>query len=209
MKLENNEIYKTLGWRRTFHELVMKPIGYHLSSKILRGELLKAIGEVRGKRIIDVSCGDDYFPIILAKMGAIVTCNDICFDAMRPLLKYGCYVAFTNKNLMEVNHERKFDVVLFKNTFHHLKNVTQIRKTLKSLKNLGRKIIIMDIDDPTKDFLGKVWNTYYRKVLKDQGDMFIGYDSFKFHINEIFKRHKVEFKRIRTIKGWYMLAIIN
>ena len=98
---EDNEIYKTLGWKRTFHELVMKPISYHFSSKILRREILKAMGDVDHKRIIDVSCGDDMLPVYLHKLGARVTCNDLCLDSMRSLFKYKG-LTFTNKNLFNL-----------------------------------------------------------------------------------------------------------
>jgi len=205
MKYEDNEIYKTIGNWRKFHKFIVKPFSYFFSSLILRRSLLKAIGEVKGKKVIDVSCGDDKLAVKLMREGAKVTCNDLCIESMKPIMKYK--MKFTNKNLLDLTGD--YDVVVFKNTFHHLKNITQIRNCLKVLKRLGKKVVIMDIDDPRKFWLAKIWNTYYRKVLKDQGNFFIGYDNFKFHVMDGFKKNKISFKRILTIKGFYMLAVIE
>lgn len=203
---EDNEVYKTLGWRRTFHENFIKPISYHFSSKILRDELLIAIGDVKGKRVIDTACGDDIIAIHLLAEGAEVTCNDLCMDSMSPLFRYKG-LKFTNKSVFDLETKRKFDVVLFKNTFHHLSSTHQIKECLKVLKALGKKVVIMDIDNPRKYWLARLWNNYYRYFLKDQGNFFIDYEKFCKYIKEI--APNAEIKRIHTIKGYYMLAVIK
>ena len=203
---ENNEVYKTLGWRIKFHELVMKPISYYFSSRILKNELIKTIGDVKGKRIIDASCGEDNMCVKLRDMGAKVTCNDICMDSMKPLFK-NKGIKFINKSVFDLSTKRRYDVVLFKNTFHHLSSDKQIKECLKVLVKLGRKIVIMDIDNPRKYWLARWWNNYYRYFLKDQGNFFIEYERFCQYILDIAPNAKL--KRIKTIKGWYMLAVIE
>lgn len=203
---ENNEVYQTLGWRCKFHELVIKPISYYFSSRILRNEVLNAVGDVKGKRVIDASCGDDTVCVYLKGMGAKVTCNDLCPDSMKPLRKYKG-IKFTNKNVLDLKSKRKYDVVLFKNTFHHLSSTSEIKECLNVLIKLGKKVVIMDIDNPRKYWLSRLWNNYYRYFLKDQGNFFIDYEKFCKYILNIAPEAKI--KRIKTIKGYYMLAVLN
>jgi 2-polyprenyl-3-methyl-5-hydroxy-6-metoxy-1,4-benzoquinol methylase len=201
---EDNEVYKTLGWRRAFHELLVKPISYYFSSRILRNELLKAIGDVSGKRVIDTSCGDDIIAVKLMERGAKVTCNDLCKDSMKPLFKYKG-LKFLNKNVLDLTCKRRYDVVLFKNTFHHLKTTDQIKQCLEVISRLGKRVVIMDIDNPRKYWLARLWNNYYRYFLRDQGNFFIDYKKFKKYILMVFPKARVE--RIHTVKGYYMLAV--
>ena len=201
---ENNEVHKTLGWRCTLHKWLMKPISYHFSSRILRREMLRSIGDVGGKTVMDASCGDDIIGVKLMGKGAKVICNDVCKDSMKPLLKYKG-LRFSNKSVFDL--EGKYDVVLFKNTFHHLGSVSQIKQCLKVLTRIGKKVVVMDIDNPRKYWLARLWNNYYRSFLKDQGNFFVDYNKFRKYITEVCPA--ASFKRVRTIKGWYMLAVLN
>ena len=65
----------------------------------------------------------------------------------------------------------------------------------------------MDIDNPRKYWLARFWNNYYRYFLKDQGNFFIDYVTFCKYIHEIAPSTKI--KQIHTIKGNYMLAVID
>jgi hypothetical protein len=46
-------------------------------------------------------------------------------------------------------------------------------------------------------------------MLDDQGDYFINYEQFNKIFNLYFPDHKIEFSKIWTVKGPYMMAVIN
>ena len=50
---------------------------------------------------------------------------------------------------------------------------------LKTLKQLGKRIIILDIEDPKRSLLASLWNNYYVHILKDQGGLFMSFDQFQ------------------------------
>ena len=90
-----------------------------------------------------------------------------------------------------------------------MNTINQIEKTLKVVKALGNRIVIMDIEDPKRRFRAYLWNAYYRIALKDQGQFFITFEQFIQAIRVVFLNAKIHFKRINTIKGTYMLAVIE
>lgn len=69
--------------------------------------------------------------------------------------------------------------------------------------------IIIDIVDPKLNPLANIWNKYYVVFLADQGDYFINYEQFKKIIDLYFPEYKINYSIIWTIKGPYMMAIVD
>ncbi|OGE23226.1 hypothetical protein A2688_00675 [Candidatus Daviesbacteria bacterium RIFCSPHIGHO2_01_FULL_38_8] len=90
-----------------------------------------------------------------------------------------------------------------------MRSVEEMELLLKTLKQLGKRIIILDIEDPKRSLLASLWNNYYVHILKDQGGLFMSFDQFQDLINLFYSDSKKTLKKIRTIKGSYMLAIID
>lgn len=207
---ENEELHEYKPYIKFIHKFIVKPISYLGSSKILRKKLLSAVGDTQGKTIIDVSCGDDEIIFSLARNAKKVTASDISATAMAPLVEKAKHInnlKFQINNLIDL--KGSYDIVVCKNTLHHMNTVKQVEKALRVLKGLGTKIIIMDIQNPKIGFLSRLWNLYYRIALKDQGSFFMDYNQFIQVIRVVFLTNKIEFKRVNTIKGTYMLAIID
>lgn len=209
---EDASLYADLGVAKYIHGLLIKPISYWFSSRILRNSILDAIGDVKGKSVLDVSCGDDPTIIKIAKRAKKTYANDIVLESMLPNIekskKENVKIHFSQGNLLDINM-KKVDVVLCKNTLHHMNTAKQIEKSLRKLKRLGKKIIIMDIENPKLSRLARLWNAYYVFMLKDQGGFFIDYSQFCRVLQVVFADRHFETKKVKTIKGNYMLAVIS
>lgn len=102
------------------------------------------------------------------------------------------------------------NLVIFKNTLHHIKKEYH-EKVLTNLKKIAKQLIIVDVDDPQNStFRSKLWNNYYVYLLGDQGDSFLTFNEFKKILNsEKFACYKLKTGVISTIKGNYFYASIK
>ncbi len=57
--------------------------------------------------------------------------------------------------------------------------------------------------------MAKLWNMYYIWMLDDQGDYFINYSQFCKIMKLYFSDSKLECSKIWTVKGPYMMAVVN
>jgi SAM-dependent methyltransferase len=209
---EDIHIHQHIGtWTRFVHRHLVKPLSFYLSSRILRREILLAIDGIAGKTVLDVSAGDDSLIFELADTAKQVTANDISAVEMQPLFKGGqlySNINFTTSNLVDIKGP-KSDVVICKNTLHHLNSAGQIEKALKTLKRMAKeRIIVMDVENPRGSLVSRLWNDYYRYLLKDQGGFFLTYEQFVRTLQVVFGNCHINTRRIATIKGTYMLAEI-
>jgi hypothetical protein len=124
-------------------------------------------------------------------------------------------IVFTNHDLRDLpfngdNNEPIFDVIILKNTLHHLKK-KDVFRVLQQLQKIGRLIIIVEIEDPLhSSLLARIWNFYYVHFLKDIGTDFLTYEQFKFIVNKCVQNgNKAVFNSINTIKGKYLFGIIS
>ncbi len=90
-----------------------------------------------------------------------------------------------------------------------MKNAEEIELLFSILKNLGNRIIIVDIENPRKTFLARIWNNYYVKILHDHGGFFMNFNQFNDIIQLFYREADITCSTIRTVKGRYMLAIID
>jgi len=198
--------------QRMVHRRVVKPLSREFSSKPLRREILAAIGGVSGKVVLDVSAGDDMLVFELAKSAEKVVANDISETEMQPLIRHaGQYpnVEFTLGNVVEIP-ENSADIVICKNTLHHLNTVGQIERALLAIRNAAReRMVIMDVENPALQWRARQWNAYYRRMLKDQGGFFMDYAQFSRIMQFMFDDYSIDVKKVKTIKGDYMLATID
>lgn len=114
-------------------------------------------------------------------------------------------IIFTNHNVLSLPFKIKFDLVIFKNTLHHVGKAYQ-KEVIENLKKISKQLIIVDIDDPkNKSFKSRIWNKYYVYMLGDQGESFLTHDQFKDCIGESTNQ---KFGSIKTIKGEYLYSSI-
>lgn len=207
---EDVRLHKDIGIGKYIHKYIVKPVSQRGSSRILRREILKASGKLENKTVLDVSVGDDKTILRIADRARLVYANDISIHTMVPVIlaHYQDNIIFSHENLLDLKVPR-CDIVICKNTLHHFKTVDQITRAFKKLRKLGKKIIIMDIEDPKLSAKARLWNAYYVFMLKDQGGFFINYSQFKKALRIAYEGMSIKTKKISTIKGHYMLAIVN
>lgn len=163
------------------------------------------------KSVLDVACGDDLTILKIQKAGKLVVANDISRNSLKKISvkDKAKKVIFSNQNMLDMKFDKKFDVAIVKNVMHHLNNPEEIDYFLNNLKSVAKKFIIIDIIDPKLNLLARLWNKYYIWMLDDQGDYFINYEQFNKIFNLYFPDRKIKFSKIWTVKGPYMMAVIN
>lgn len=190
------------------HKYFIKLIG-NISSRKIKKEIFKTISG-KPKSILDVSCGDSELISTLCKKYKPEICvgNDISWKSISLIKNKNPDVVFTNHNILNLPYKKVFDLVIFKNTLHHIDKEYQVR-VINDLKNISKQLIIIDVDDPqNSSVLSKIWNIYYRYFLGDQGDSFLNFLNFKKIIEEKIKNIKYKTEIIKTIKGSYFFASI-
>ena len=191
------------------HKYFIKLIGNASSRKIEKEIFKMVLGEP--KSVLDVSCGDSDLINKLYKKYKLEICvgNDISWKTISLIKSKKHNAIFTNHNILNLPYKKIFDLVIFKNTLHHIDKKHQV-KVINNLKNISKQLIIIDIDDPcNSSILAKTWNRYYRYFLGDQGGCFLSFLNFKKLIAEKISNVKYKTGIIKTIKGSYFFASIN
>ena len=193
-----------------FHKYVIKHIG-NLSSKKIKRVIFSLING-RPKTILDASCGESSIinELYMKYKPDLCIGNDISWKAITLMKNKNPAVFFTNHSVLNLPYKTKFDLVIFKNTLHHIEKKYQ-KEVLKNLRKIAKQLIIVDVDDPQNSTVkSKLWNNYYVYLLGDQGDSFLTFDQFKkmfIHANTI--NYKSTTGIIDTIKGKYFYGTTN
>jgi malonyl-CoA O-methyltransferase len=111
--------------------------------KILR----KLLGNVKGKKILDVGCGTGRHAIALAKDGASVTGVDFA-EAMLVAARAkadGLDVCFLAGELQSIPLQEQFDVVLCSLVFNHVEDLVPGFQEMSRLVRPGGRIIVTDL----------------------------------------------------------------
>jgi len=104
--------------------------------------ILKSIGKVRGKRVLELGCGAGEPSLYFAKKGAIVTATDLSTGMLGVVRK----LARINKVKVKTVQCRSdklpfksgsFDVVYASNLMHHVEHEPTLRESLRVLKKGG------------------------------------------------------------------------
>lgn len=179
--------------------------------KELRELIKKLVGDA--KSVIDVSCGDSCDIFKVCDDLDMVVGNDINLYQLKNDEKKFCNVIYTNDNILDFSfQENAFDVSFCKNTLHHMDNEREIKQLLNSVTKIAKKTIIIEIEDPKKT--GKIpylFNKYlYTKFLKDAGNYFITFSTFKKVIDSTLgNRCDINYFMFENILGKYMIALIE
>ncbi|MFC1879314.1 methyltransferase domain-containing protein [Chloroflexota bacterium] len=199
-----------------FHRLLFKPIMYFFASRPLRGKILSLIPEHNS--FLDVSAGDDELVLNIAKCydPNICVANDIAWKQMAEIRSKAksraLNILFTNHNIAELPFTEKIDIVIYKNTLHHVRSKGEILAVLGKLKAVSKRLIIIDIEDPRRERSSYLIHLYYKKIYGDGDEehRFFTKDTFEKLIRFSFSdASKIVFDRLHTFKGTYMIAVVD
>jgi len=204
------EISNRRAIRLFIHKNVInKPFDY-LSSRLLKQRIRDYCG--KAETILDVACGNDTLILELAQTAKLCMANDISWSVLRQLRKVtkAKNVIFCNHNAIDLPFARKFDVVICKNVLHHMHNLTEVVALTSNLQRVGKKIIIVDVENPNKSSLqARLWHEYYVRFLGDRGHYFMSRHEFEKAVSHIYRGSKIAFDLVTTVKGSYMFAVIE
>jgi len=184
------------------HNILVKRI-LSKSSLNLKNKIKKLIVGVP-KKILDVSCGDDDLIFEICEKFKTETCiaNDLSPKLTSLVAFDDTNVTYTNFNILNEPFHEQFDLVLCKNTLHHIPKDYH-ESIIRYLLKISKQLIIIDIENPRKSNLrALLWNYYYRIFLGDQGDDFLSFEEFSLLLKN--KQPLFTVGKIRTIKGNYM-----
>ncbi len=219
----NLDIKESYFYRHLIHKKIISRIFHWFSSKKIRVvifNLLKKMGFVSERlyKIIDVSCGNDDLIIDLAQKfrNSEIIGNDLCDKQLLsiPRKEEINNITLTKRNILsdEFCETEIYDLIICKNTLHHLSRMDQL-SLLSKLINAGKYVIIVEIENPLKSSLSAyVWNFYYRKFLRDDGSNFLSrFDFFNLisRSNNENPMTKIFHSDLKTIKGNYMFALVR
>jgi len=127
---------------------------YHAT--YLNPVILKLLGKIKGKKILDLACGQGYFSRILAKRGAKVTGIDIADKLLKIAEDKEQNKAMGIKYYLQDSAKLKklplnyFDFIVSNVSFHDIKNIEgTIKECSRVLKNNGK--IFFSIPHPIRD----------------------------------------------------------
>lgn len=216
-EIDTNEKYKN---RYLIHENFVKK--YILTKKRKKkdelNEILEtAIGDARS--ILDISCGDDNYILELSRKYPgrfdYIVGNDISWSQVESISskrEKNDILIFSNHNAVFCPFsENVFDVVLCKNTLHHMPNREYLSQLLKKMIEVGKKVVIVEIENPEQTgglprFIHRNW---YVRFLHDVGDAYLDEADFKALIESAYKNYAIDYNVFSNIQGRYHIAVIE
>jgi len=113
-------------------------------------KVLKYLGKIKGKSIMDLGAGSGYFSIRLAKTGAKVISADVNEKFQAYLKERITKEKISNLELRKIPYDNpmleaeEVDLVLTVNTYHHIENRSEYFSKVKSGIKKGGELIIID-----------------------------------------------------------------
>lgn len=216
-EIDTNEKYKG---RYLIHENFVKK--YILTKKRKRKEELNKILETAigsAKSILDISCGDDNYILELSRKYPdrfdYIVGNDISWSQVESISskrEKNDTLIFSNHNAVFCPFaENSFDVVLCKNTLHHMPNRNYLSQLLRKMIEVGKKVVIVEIEDPEQTgglprFIHRNW---YVRFLHDVGDAYLNERDFKTLVESAYEDYNVEYTVFNNIQGRYHIAVVE
>jgi len=195
--------------RQVIHRRVVAPLVFPFSSARLRKFLLNEIAGAAS--VLDVSCGDDEFILEAQRPGRLCVANDrdpVAVSALRARAG-GRPILLTCGDARSVAFRCTFDVVVCKNTLHHLPDRDAMLECVRHLATLARRLLVVDIEDPRLRLGARLWNAYYRRFLADDGRGFLTAQDFQTVITAAVPQAGIRFGCVQTIKGRYLTGVVD
>jgi ubiquinone/menaquinone biosynthesis C-methylase UbiE len=145
-KTSQSQWNQAVGW----YSQIMGETGDELNSQIIRPTLLEMLGDLQGKKILDVGCGSGYLTVELAQTAQAVTGTD--FSTKFIELCEEKYAAQTNLDFqvqdvaqaLQFSND-SFDLILSKMVLQYVEDIsTFARESYRTLKKNGQLLVVVD-----------------------------------------------------------------
>lgn len=207
------------------HRRLVRPVLGRAASDALRSLVMRLLGP--DGPAVDFACGDDFTILewarssartattdgdedALFREGRFALANDVALVASAPTRAVGSSnVFFCSHDLRHLPVKHRFRVGLLKNTLHHLPSPEAQRRLLNGLlERYVDRLVVVEIRDPEEGgWRARLWNAYYRWVLGDEGDVFLGDHQFRRVVEDT--HQLIEMGEIQTSRGPYMWATLG
>jgi ubiquinone/menaquinone biosynthesis C-methylase UbiE len=113
-------------------------------------KVLNYLGQLKGKKIMDIGAGSGYFAVKLAARGAEVIAADVNDDFQHFLKKRIEENKLTHITLRKVPYDspnladNEVDMILVVNTYHHIENRSEYFSKVKKGTKSGGELVIID-----------------------------------------------------------------
>lgn len=149
---------------------------------------LNLIGDVNGKKVLELGCGGANCGIALAKQGAIVTCSDISeqqlVHAKNNAKIENVTIDFIESPMEKVEYENEFDIVI---SIAALMYIEEIDKVFKNVNKMLKKggIFVFSLNDPT--FYSVAAKYLWNDPINQQSYFYSGAEKWKWDNNDEFE----------------------
>jgi 2-polyprenyl-3-methyl-5-hydroxy-6-metoxy-1,4-benzoquinol methylase len=135
-------VMRPSAWERFDH--VAEPLTAYVASVL-------QLGDIRGKRVLDMGCGDGWYSVILAKRGADVSGYDISAAAIETARERARQNGVTQRTQFDVASayalpygDSTFDVVTGQSILHHLVDTGRLASELKRVMKPGATAVFCE-----------------------------------------------------------------
>lgn len=112
---------------------------------------VKCLGDIRGKKVLDLGCGTGWLSVILAKRGANVEAIDISTEAIRIAVEMAKVnqvaekINFKVGSIYELDYPSDyFDFVIGQAILHHIRDKTKLAEQLFRILKLGGEAVFFE-----------------------------------------------------------------
>ena len=149
---------------------------------------LNLIGDIKGKKILEIGCGGANCGISLAKQGAIVTCSDISKEqitfAKDNAKRENVDIQFIISAMEDIKYIDEFDVVISMAALMYVKDIDKVFDNInKNLKNNG--LFVFSLNDPT--FYSVAAKYLWNDPENQQSYFYSGPEKWKWNENDDFE----------------------
>jgi ubiquinone/menaquinone biosynthesis C-methylase UbiE len=145
-----------------------KGVGYFYNCLLEWPSTLKLLGDVRGKKILDVGCGPGLYASLLIKKGAVVKGIDISSELIRIAKQEAPTAEFIIGDAERLPYKNsEFDIVIAPLVLHYLNSWDEVLKEIHAVLKKGGIFIFSQHNPFTEKLKKKKW--FFKKFRVIEG----------------------------------------